>query len=384
MITLPIDATSVAQISAIEDPVLRNLWITQAYADLAERLRNAVNGEDHTWCGFAVWASATAGQSIRRQELPGTIVRLLDAARRRRPSDGSSRWSWWLRLAVASPLLLTDDIFGALDEAVDEVSTRIADGNKLVFDELAPLFVAFLEAVESGRLGSGEKDVAAVLRATRIPVADEVLEAFQWYARAVRTTDPLARSRCILAGNVLAVAHEQERLQADIAASMDAGPVCIAGLFERPASRGWVRRWLRGIRPVRRVVVRVANDAWDELMTELMMTLRVPGAKLRLDHDINRGPDGRLFPVELSDLSDPRDPSQPAVVYGRWDRTGGSGKHDGSRDWEQLPSRMNFIVNLFRSRQQDARLAAQPFAEAQLAAMRAGKLPDPPLLPPSR
>jgi hypothetical protein len=43
---------------------------------------------------------------------------------------------------------------------------------------------------------------------------------------------------------------------------------------------------------------------------------------------------------------------------------------------------MNFIVNLFRSRQQDVTLAVAPFAAEQLAVMEAGKIPDPPLLPP--
>jgi hypothetical protein len=42
---------------------------------------------------------------------------------------------------------------------------------------------------------------------------------------------------------------------------------------------------------------------------------------------------------------------------------------------------MNFIVNLFRARQQDRTMAVPPFTEAQLAALDAGKIPDPPLLP---
>ena len=81
MITLPIDAEGVPAIVAIEDPVLRNLWITQSYADFSARLRTRVGGADRTWCGFAVWASDTAGQSIRGQELPRLVGRLIDQAR---------------------------------------------------------------------------------------------------------------------------------------------------------------------------------------------------------------------------------------------------------------------------------------------------------------
>jgi hypothetical protein len=58
----PLDADGVRAVVAIPDPILRNLWITQSYFDLGERLQRAVGGLDRTWCGFAVWASDTAGQ----------------------------------------------------------------------------------------------------------------------------------------------------------------------------------------------------------------------------------------------------------------------------------------------------------------------------------
>jgi hypothetical protein len=381
-VSAPIDTAAVARISAIEDPVLRNLWITEAYADFARRLHDAVDRHDHTWCSFAVWASATAGQSIRRQELPGFALRILDeSARHRSRLDEANRRTRWWRILFAAPLLLSDDVLAALDDAVAEVSARIGHGNKLVFDELAPLFVAFLDAVEAGRLGSAD-DVADVLRATGLPIADDVLDAFRWYGRAVGATDPVDRARYVLAGNVLAVAHEQHRLQPDIAAAMDAGPASIAKLLEGSPERkrGRRHRWLR-FRPLRRALAHVADGAWDELITELMMTLRVPGATLRLDQDVPPGPDGARFPADLVDLSKPVDPSQPVEVYGRWDRTGGTGRHDASSDWAELPSRMNFIVNLFRSRQQEVTLAVDPFTAEQLAAMEAGRIPDPPLLP---
>ncbi len=123
---------------------------------------------------------------------------------------------------------------------------------------------------------------------TGLDVADDVVEAFRWYARAIGTGNPVERARCVLAGNVLAVAHEQQRLQDDIAASMDAGPVSIAKLFERPRHGRRVDGSGTGTGLLRRAVAHVANNAWDEIITELMMTLRVPGARLRLDHDIPR------------------------------------------------------------------------------------------------
>ena len=109
---------------------------------------------------------------------------------------------------------------------------------------------------------------------------------------------------------------------------MDAGPACIAKLLERPPhGKKSGRKWHRHS-PFRRAVVHVANNAWDEIMTELMMTLRVPGACLRLDRDIPVGADGVLFPSDLGDLATPLDPSEPATIYARWDRTRGTGRSD--------------------------------------------------------
>ena len=75
---LPVTESAVASIAEIPDVAVRNLWITQTYADLAQRLA-AVIATDHTWCTFAVWASGTAGQSIREEELGGVLDDILDA-----------------------------------------------------------------------------------------------------------------------------------------------------------------------------------------------------------------------------------------------------------------------------------------------------------------
>jgi hypothetical protein len=44
-----------------------------------------------------------------------------------------------------------------------------------------------------------------------------------------------------------------------------------------------------------------------------------------------------------------------------------------------LDDRMNFIVNLFRSRQQDAELLDQPFNDKQRAEIEARRVPKPEL-----
>ena len=49
------------------------------------------------------------------------------------------------------------------------------------------------------------------------------------------------------------------------------------------------------------------------------------------------------------------------ALLAEYDRTGGTGIGSGAEDWAKLPQRMNYILNLFRSRQQDAALLRPPF-----------------------
>ena len=388
MITLPIDATGVAAVSAIEDPALRNLWITQSYADFSARLSRALGGPNLTWCGFGVWASDTAGQSIRRQEIPGVIADVLGASDGHQACiDAANRRLRALRFLHVVPALEHVHVLRTFDGAIDAVSDHIAHGNTLVYGELAPLFVVFLERIEtSGDPATlTDEDVDAVL-ATAVdgPVPPDVLAAFRWYRRALVAPDEQRRAFAVLAGNVLAVAHEQQRLQADVVDAMDAGLVTARQVIDELMPH-------RTPDPVVAVVAKAAgpplqdviDSVWGGTMTRLLMTLRVPGAALRLRDDLPPLPDGQRFPADLAELlDDPEELAEAVGVFGAWDRTHGTGRHEGAHDWGVLRDRMNYIVNLFRSRQQDPTLTAAPFSPEQLATMQAMHMPDGPLLPP--
>jgi hypothetical protein len=64
---------------------------------------------------------------------------------------------------------------------------------------------------------------------------------------------------------------------------------------------------------------------------------------------------------------------------GGFDRTPDS--LDGSRaaDWTDIRDRMNYIVDLFRSRHFDDGLFSEPYTEVQVAAIHAGAVPEGPL-----
>jgi len=64
----------------------------------------------------------------------------------------------------------------------------------------------------------------------------------------------------------------------------------------------------------------------------------------------------------------------------RYDRARGTTDYwSGSIDWRKLDDRMNFIVNLFRSRQMDDELLGQPFTDAQRACIEGWTMPGPEL-----
>src|SRR5580692_815744 len=121
---------SVEEIAGMTDPVLRNLHITQRYHELAIGLRDAGVGEDATWCAFAVWASKTAGATIRGEVLPARVRQLLvdNGATQdilHRFNHGVGAW--------AAEHLVHDHLGRAVDEVTADVATSIAGGNVLVF-----------------------------------------------------------------------------------------------------------------------------------------------------------------------------------------------------------------------------------------------------------
>lgn len=375
---LPANETSVATISEIPDVAVRNLWITQTYFDLSRRLGDVI-ASDHTWCTFAVWASSTAGQSIREEELGETVKALLhDRTDHHRAVAEANQATRWLRRLGIMRLIDITHVEALLRRSVDVVRDRIAHGNTLVFSELAPLFVRLLDEVESGRTAA-EDDEDLVLRRIGLEPDDDdlVVRAFRLYLRAVHEPYSTSRSQRVLAANIWAVLHEQQRLQTDVAESMDSGFIV---LDEMVASH--LHRWLPDAvsdRIVRRVLHRLEapiRALFEDLATALMMELHTPGEVLHLGDTLPPLPSGQLFPPALADIE------LPTLVdaLGEWDGTGGTGRDCGARDWSVLHERMTYIVNLFRSRQQTTVLAQAPFSETQLATMRELRQPSGSLL----
>ncbi|MEM9466702.1 MAG: hypothetical protein AAGA90_15115 [Actinomycetota bacterium] len=376
---LPATEASVVAIAAIPDVAVRNLWITQTYFDLSRRLGEVIS-TDHTWCTFAVWASGTAGQSIREEELGATVQAVLDRTDDHRDAVAdANRATRWLRRLGLVRLLDATRLDDLLRRSVDMVRDRIADGNTLVFAELAPVFVRLLEHIESGQPAGSDDSVLRQIGLDPDADADDLVSrAFRLYLEATDEPFSSTRSQRVLAANIWAVLHEQQRLQADIAESMDAGFIVVDDIVA-----DHVHRWLPDLvsdRIVRRLLAhleRPVRALFQDLATKLMMELHTPDGVLHLGHQLPPLPTGDMFPPALQEVD------LPTLVEAldAWDGTDGTGHRCGASDWSDLHERMTYIVTLFRSRQHTASLATAPFDEAQLADLHRLRLPDGPLLP---
>src|SRR5262249_22319770 len=104
----------VDRIAAMIDPVIRNLEITECYADLSVDMRGRTGGAAD-WCTCAAWASRQAGRTIRGEDLLDKLDQVL------------GRRSWIVApLSAVSRLLLRKGLFQkntALGRAVAEIHT---------------------------------------------------------------------------------------------------------------------------------------------------------------------------------------------------------------------------------------------------------------------
>jgi hypothetical protein len=359
----------VDQVLAIDDAAVRNMWITQTYADLAKRLR-PVLGPDQTWCSFATWVSATAGVSIRAGTLPRLVDDLLVGGEHvvdeiLRGVGGRT----WIRrrLGLMSPLdraALVSVVEHALADVGDLVDRRTTE----VFADLAPAFVRFVAAVESG----DEADPATIAGGRAEDDRELVRLAFGAYLRACDPTAPTdRRAEQVLAGNLALMLHEQRRTQEAVEAPFGVGlPGLHDAIAERLDGRLPARVRARVVGSVLDEIDEHVDDLWYHVSTRLLMTIILPGEVLHVGRDLPPTAAGHMFPAELRDLRDPT-----AVDLARRCDPDGHPQGVGCRDWTNETERVRYLARLLRSRQQDPSLATPPFTPAEVTVIERGELP---------
>ena len=370
----------VERIAALENPVIRNLEITECYADLSAAMRPRTDSAAD-WCTFAIWASKQAGSTIRGEDLVAAFDRHLG----RRAWIAAPLGSF-SRLLLRKGLLQPGTVLGRLAsrihtpfDAFERASAHVAEGNLKVFAEIGREFARFMATVApDARADAPEFHAfAAGLRPGPPPDGQDLLgEAFGHYQQQRSETDPAARASWILLANLKIGLHEQTRLQPQITAAIDAPVETAADLGARvihlllPASRRWPRivhgplaalvGWMAG--RVQREAVTITRA----VVTESMMVLTLPTGVLALGRDLDA-------PVPTP-LGGPPSPFLDGLTR-EYDPCAPGGTACAAEDWCDLRQRMHYIVHLFRAYAAEPTLFSRPFTPEQVASFRAGGIP---------
>ena len=376
MVSLVLDAKAIAD---LRDPVIRNLQITECYADLAAAMRARTGGRAD-WCTFATWASRQAGATIRGEDLLAALRRRLRAQWIVAPLASLKRAL--LQRGVFRPNTRLGKVMAEIHtpfDAFERASTEVALGNQKVFAEIGLEFARFLAEVSDAAREDSPEFIAfaRALRPGPPPDGQDWLrKAFACYVRQRHEADLAVRSAWILLANLLIGLHEQTRLQPQIEAAVDAPLTTTEDLGERvlhtllPGSRRWPRLlhrpaasfagWLA--HGIRREAIAVTRG----VVTERMMTLSLAGRVLSLARGVDQPVPAPLVQVTVPEVADflrEYDPCEP----------GGTGC--GASNWCDLSQRMHYIVHLFRAFADDRTLFTRPFTSEQVAAFRAGIVP---------
>lgn len=377
---VPLTHYEVRDILECSDLRERNRRITVAYARLARQLNRKIAGQSWdsvdaaNWFHFGVWASKSVGSYIERPRRP--IEGLRERALVRIEND--------LQRRSGEPPLdeqaaeFERGSFTAV-RARSNLSTAMADGNRLVFEQLAPLFVDFLSG---GDPKPEARELQLALAAYREAASVSEVETGCLEVSSARRTE------LMLKANLLLVEYEQRRLDRVIGEALDGGmdwPV--AFLYPGPLVRCGYRLfvlpftaiWFASLRkPVRQSALEqerclvatlgrwfVAPFRWglvrrvSAAISAETITLTVGSAK---PERLNVGDDLRSPSRAGLALVDIKDPDLKRKLETRARKPGKEVKVD---DYKRLEDRMRFIQNLFWTWQCDPRVREDPYSDEE-------------------
>lgn len=368
------------RIARLNDPILRNLQITQCYHELSECLAER-NGFCANWCTFATWASRQAGQTIRGEDL----IRAFEERFFLSPEISAALEDINAKLVQLGAELQAGfsakEILQAFNPAAAfaRASDAVARGNKKVFEEIGFHFARFLQMFRVGNRFDRDQTVrfCAALRPGDPPDGQQLLrEAFMAYSEAP-FQDSKAKAELMLLANIAAGYHEQTRLQPEIAAALNAS---IGGatdlkrnLLNRrvplsPLPAALLTRYTPRLDAVLVRLTAEVNRLIRQVITEHLMTLHLSSTKvLRLGQDLSGG-----FPQSLVQIQNPR----LGVLLAEVDLTPESLNATAAKDWANFKERMHFIADFFRVYQERESLFDAPFAAGQLEVLKMGRRPE--------
>jgi len=380
-----ITVEQINQIASLNDPVLRNLQITQCYCELSSFFAQRMGGYAN-WCTFATWASKQAGQTIRHEDLQRTI----EAYLKNEPEIEAA-------LSLIATLVKQKGVQNSIDQlrkttlgiviasTVGRAGDAVSRGNKKVFEEIAYEFALFISACFNDvALLQSNIDAFCKHLHTGLPPdgQDYLRNAFCYYYQALFENDKKKKTELNLLANLQIGFHEQNRLQPEIAEALNASAIdvqqvkneLLSYLFS--GSGFWTRIQLFFQRLFGKTVLDEAIESLLERMQyhlRIILTAHLMTITLPPDNRLCLGKDLTVqFPDDLKQLTNP----DLLVLLTQIDPTANSVAQSGATDWADLGERMHFIADLFRCYHESKELFETAFSPEQTEALKNGKLPE--------
>ena len=361
--TMQVDTAAIEKICQLDDDVYRNKWITHVYFVLSDRLRKLTGENNATWFTFARWSSYTVGENLRFDQPSAAFQEFLD----RHPPLGM----WPVRQQLTRLQL---DLRRLSDAAMPRT---LAMGNRLVFHEIAYAVSAFLDWYEA--IGTPTLDEWVVYRDTikgepasdLFPTCDVNLfrDGIEAYYLASRERDERVKARLVLTGNVRLAAYEQWRLQPIVDIALDPMARHLVkfrntnrhkhGNDDKPTAvlrhRGtpWAFRH-------RSPMTQWVSERYADYLTQHVMAWEGEVDGERRNLFLGAGVPRPSVGGPMSSTAVQGMKNSDTLVVAMFDRSHGKQRDTRAKNWASYSDRMNFIVNLFQSRQHDPTLFTPP------------------------
>jgi hypothetical protein len=313
------------------DPAAVNSRITLLHRELALALRRVTGVEaGPTYHAWAVWASVKAGRVIRREEgnpvvagapLAGFATGCLTTTAT--PGGRGRHAGARITGAIGAGLLAAGVAWAGAHRAQSRAGSAILEGNVAVIDDVGRHSARFacMFARPEDRTEDTLKDFLVPL--SSVPSAEGgqslLRDAYRLYFRAADESDPFLRDQAMLLGNLSILLHEHWRLQRFFTAAIPPG----------------ARR----------------------LVTAHLLHYEVAGERLSVGRDVTPLPGLDDYPRTLVDVVLP----ELRTFLDRWSREPHSPMGSAAHDWSRIGDRMNYIIDLVRTRHHHPEVFRAPF-----------------------
>ena len=195
-----------------DDPILRNLKITQGYCALSRAMSTMVGGANVSWCGFASWSSKTIGVSIRESNMSHRGLLAI-----------TQSWIYRETIERVVDLLEGAGVVGigpfdnVITQALEDGIDNLKQGNAEVYGEIGALYSRLISALGND-LNFDQTRLAPVIAYLDSNPSERggqslLRQAAENYYRARFENDLSLKAQLVLLANAQVGKHEQMRLQ---------------------------------------------------------------------------------------------------------------------------------------------------------------------------